>query len=223
MNKAQKDYFIRLTHFLGAVLGPKYEIVFHILEKNQTSIAAIVNSHVSGRTLNSPLTSFAINMLREKIYLDKDYICNYKALVDSNKVIKGSTFFIKNGDELEGFLCINHDTAELVNAVSKLIELENLGGVVNMLGVDSSFGESSLSEVTKIEKLSHSIEDMLSENIEITLLKEKGNLSSKQKESAIKILFENGIFNIKGAIPIVADYLKMSVPSVYRYLKKYRD
>ncbi|VEH65173.1 Uncharacterized protein conserved in bacteria [Rodentibacter pneumotropicus] len=85
---------------------------------------AIANNHVSGRTLSSPLSSFALNMLQDKVYLDKDFISNYKAVGDSNKLIRGSTYFIKNGDKLEGILCINHDTSELVDTMSKLISLE---------------------------------------------------------------------------------------------------
>ena len=61
MNNVQKKYFIGLTHFLGNVLGPKYEVVFHSFEKNKASMEAIANSHVSGRTLSSPLSSFASN------------------------------------------------------------------------------------------------------------------------------------------------------------------
>ena len=45
---------------------------------------------------------------------------------DSEKVIRGATYFIKNGDKLEGILCINHDTSELVDVMTKLISLENL-------------------------------------------------------------------------------------------------
>ena len=33
MNNVQKKYFIGLTHFLGSVLGPKYEVVFHSFDK----------------------------------------------------------------------------------------------------------------------------------------------------------------------------------------------
>lgn len=219
MNNVQKKYFIGLTHFLGNVLGPKYEVVFHSIDKNKASMEAIANSHVSGRTLSSPLSSFASSMLQEKVYLDKDFIFNYKAVADSDKMIRGSTFFIKNGDKLEGILCINHDTSELVETMSKLISLENLGGFVNVLGIDPALNNSEESEITSKEKLEHSIEEILSEYIDLMSLDTDKNLTLRQKEYSIKVLFDKGIFNIKGAIPIVAKFLKMSVPSVYRHLK----
>ena len=158
-------------------------------------------------------------MLQEKVYLDKDFIFNYKAVADSDKMIRGSTFFIKNGDKLEGILCINHDTSELVVTMSKLISLENLGSFVNVLGIDPALNNSEESEITSKEKLEHSIEEILSEYIDLMSLDTDKNLTLRQKEYSIKVLFDKGIFNIKGAIPIVAKFLKMSVPSVYRHLK----
>lgn len=133
-----KEIFIGLTHFLGSVLGPKYEVVFHSFDKKKAHMEAIANSHVSGRTLSSPLSSFGSSLLQDKVYLDKDFIFNYKAVADSEKVIRGATYFIKNGDKLEGILCINHDTSELVDVMTKLISLENLGNFVNILGIDAA-------------------------------------------------------------------------------------
>lgn len=222
MNQAKKEHFIKLTHFLGTVLGPKYEVVFHIVEKNTVSMAAIVNNHISGRTLSSPLTSFAINLLQDKVYLHKDFVSNYKAVADSDKVIKGATFFIKNNDKLEGFICINHDTSELVETISKLIELENLGSFADILGMDDKFGAiNSEEQMLSIEKLDQSIEDILQNHLDPELLVDnKKSLSISQKENIVKLLLDKGIFRIKGAIPIVSKHLNISEPSVYRYLKK---
>lgn len=220
MNKIKKEHFIKLTHFLGTVLGPKYEVVFHVVEKNTVSMAAIANNHISGRTLSSPLTSFAMSLLQDKIYLHKDFISNYKAVADSDKIIRGSTFFIKDNDKLEGFLCINHDTTELVDAISKLMELENFGNIPDILGLDEEFGNKDKNEAINVEKLEQSIEDILNEHLTPLLSKNEKSLSVAQKEHIIGILFDKGIFRIKGAIPIVSKHLNLSEPSVYRYLKK---
>ncbi len=44
-----------------------------------------------------------------------------------------------------------------------------------------------------------------------------------QKEEITKTLYQKGIFNIKGSVPIVARLLKISEPSVYRYLKNFKS
>ena len=103
--------------------------------------------------------------------------------------------------------------------MTKLISLENLGNFVNILGIDAAFAEVEEAEIINKEKLENSIEDILCEYLDFTLLHSDKPLSLRQRENAIKVLFDKGIFNIKGAIPMVAKYLKISEPSVYRYLK----
>ena len=143
MDEKQKELFVKLTHFLGEVLGKNYEIVFHIISAEGSYIAAIANNHISKRTINSPLTDFASKLLQEKAYLKQDFLCNYKALTQENKLLQGSTFFIKQGQELVGILCINHDTSELCEAVHKIIELENLSGFEGLLAQSFGGGFSS--------------------------------------------------------------------------------
>lgn len=58
MDEGQKQQFIKLTYFLGEVLGEQYEIVFHVITEDGAYIAAIANNHISGRSLDSPLTAF---------------------------------------------------------------------------------------------------------------------------------------------------------------------
>lgn len=229
MNDEQKELFIKLTHFLGQVLGKSYEVVFHIISKKGSYIAAIENSHISGRTIDSPLTAFASKLLQEKAYLKKDFLCHYKAQTKEKKLLNGSTFFIKKGEKLVGILCINHDTSEIQSAIHKIIEIENLSGfgeITASLMSDSSessgFGESPQPQNAQIsiENLSHNIEDILAQSIDLNYLKSGFTLSATQKNDIIKNLYQKGIFNIKGSLYIVAKLLKISEPSVYRYLNK---
>lgn len=229
MNDEQKELFIKLTHFLGQVLGKSYEVVFHIISKKGSYIAAIENSHISGRTIDSPLTAFASKLLQEKAYLKKDFLCHYKAQTKENKLLNGSTFFIKKGEKLVGILCINHDTSEIQKAVHKIIEIENLSGfgeitasLISDSGESSGFGESPQPQNAQIsiENLSHNIEDILAQSIDLNYLKSGFTLSATQKNDIIKNLYQKGIFNIKGSLYIVAKLLKISEPSVYRYLNK---
>ena len=167
--------------------------------------------------------------MQEKAYLKQDFLCHYKAQTKENKLLNGSTFFIKKGDKLVGILCINHDTSEIQKAVHKIIEIENLSGfgeitasLMSDLGDSSNFGESPQPQNTQIsiENLSHNIEDILAQSIDLNYLKSGFALSATQKNDIIKNLYQKGIFNIKGSLYIVAKLLKISEPSVYRYLNK---
>ncbi|WP_291951628.1 PAS domain-containing protein [Campylobacter sp.] len=219
MDKQQKELFIKLTQFLGQVLGKQYEIVFHVISNEGSYIAAIANNHISGRTINSPLTSFASKLIQEKEYLNKDFLCDYKAKVGKSKIVAGSTFFIKNQNKIVGILCINHDTTELRKSISKIIELEKINDFSDLLDIHNQ-NNINLHDMSNIETLSYSIEDILAENIDLKYLNSGYNLSTEQKDEIIKKLHSRGIFNIKGSIPIVAKSLNISEPSVYRYLQK---
>ena len=67
-----------LVEFLGKVLGPDYEIVLQDLSSN--SIVAIANNQISGRSIGSPLTNTALQMLSSKSYEKSNYLCNYKGI-----------------------------------------------------------------------------------------------------------------------------------------------
>ena len=76
------------------------------------------------------------------MYLDKDFVFNYKAVADSEKVIRGN-HFIKNGDKLEGTLCINHDTWSWLMHV-QINFIRKSWKLVNILGIDAAFCQRRL-------------------------------------------------------------------------------
>ena len=67
-----------LVEFLGQTLGPDYEVVLQDLSSDNRSIIAIANGHISGRSVGSPLTNAALQMLSSKLYEDRNYLSNYK-------------------------------------------------------------------------------------------------------------------------------------------------
>lgn len=203
-----KKRYEKLVKFLGEVLGQNYEIVLHDINQKGSSVVAIENSHISGRSINSPLTGFALELIQSKKYLECDYITNYKAKTSSNLKINGSTFFIKNGQNIEGMLCINYDGSKFEKLSNDLLKLANL-----------TAQDAKTSAQDAIEQLSENIEEI----IEDILKRHDLNASDpkpKNRTECIKRLYENGIFNVKGSIPKVAKYLNISEPSVYRYLQK---
>lgn len=195
---------------------------FMFFLKRGAYIAAIANSHVSGRTLESPLSAFASELVQNKAYLKEDFLCDYKALIGKSKLVRGSTFFIKNSDELVGILCINHDTSMMRDLVCRIIDIEKLGDMSEFLNQDKE-NNTSVDSLGNIETLSHSIEEILAQSIDMNYLNSDYQLSMAQKEEITKTLYQKGIFNIKGSVPIVARLLKISEPSVYRYLKNFKS
>lgn len=223
MNKSTKRKYVQLVEFLGKALGRHYEIVLHDIAKDGSSVVAIANNHISLRDLDSPLTGFALELLRNKAYIDKDYLVDYKAVTKSGKSVNGSTFFIKENNKLEGMLCINHDNKDYLDISQKVLELGNIL-------TDQEHKKSICDVPTDKEKkgkpeeiteyLSESLDDILNEVVESELLKSGMMLKPEKKQQIVQQLFDKGVFNIKGAVLKIADYLNMSEQSVYRYLRK---
>lgn len=217
MDKNTKKKYAHLVDFLGKALGKHYEIVLHDISKEGSSVVAIANNHISLRDLNSPLTGFALELLNSKAYIDKDFLVNYKAVTKSGKNVNGSTFFIKDGEKLEGMLCINYDNKEYLDISHKILELGNIELENDSMTVD--IGRKGKSEEIT-EYLSESLEDILNEIVEAELLKNGMMLKPEKKQEIIQQLFDKGVFNIKGAVLKIANFLNMSEQSVYRYLRK---
>ncbi|EFR43628.1 helix-turn-helix transcriptional regulator [Streptococcus pseudoporcinus] len=219
MDKERLNYWKTVIKFLHGVLGEHYEIVLHVIDENDIYIGEIVNNHISGRTTNSPLTAFALELINNKVYQRQDFVTNYKAIVSpQNKEVRGSTLFIKNASgQLEGMLCINMDISVYKNLADNILNLANL--------LPHQCQSPSLTSINyhpdeTVEVLSNNIQDIISEIIDPSLLKQGINLSQEVKIDIVYKLHEKGVFQLKGAVSKVAEVLNISEPSVYRYLKK---
>ncbi len=210
------DHYQRIVRFLGLALGENYEIVLHVLSEEGFYIGEIVNNHVSGRDEGSPLTNLALTKIKQEHYREHDYILNYKISVKANKTINGSTFYIKDEDgELLGLMCINADYSKHKKIAQEVLQLMNVD-VENLISTEAEEENNG----NFVEVLSNDIEEVISEIIDPKLLDHRVTLSKEARLEIIKELDQKGVFQLKGAIGKIAQLLKVSEPSVYRYLKE---
>ncbi|MFJ8260835.1 transcriptional regulator [Rummeliibacillus sp. NPDC094406] len=230
MNKKVKkkeiiDHYKKLVEFLGKVLGENYEVILHIIEKGNSYVGAIANNHISGRTVNAPLTGLALKMMKDKLYLDKDYVTNYKGFTKLGAEIRGSTYFIKDdNNELIGMLCINFDSSKHKKITNDILDLvQTQLNMISPIEVETALSNKEeieeLHEHENIEYFSDSIKEVVHSIVDPSLLNPNISLKQEQKIEIIKQLFKKGIFQLKGAVSEVAELLNISEPSVYRYLK----
>ncbi|MFJ7725345.1 transcriptional regulator [Neobacillus sp. NPDC097160] len=230
MNKKVKkkeviEHYKKLVEFLGIVLGENYEVILHIIEKGNSYVGAIANNHISGRTVNAPLTGLALKMMKDKKYHDNDYVTNYKGFTKLGAEVRGSTYFIKDeNNELIGMLCINFDSSKHKKIANDILDLVQTQ--LNM--ISPKVEEMAFSEIETIEEhsdneiieyFSDSIEEVVNSIVDPSLLNPNIVLKQEQKIEIIKQLHKKGIFQLKGAVSQVAELLNISEPSVYRYLK----
>jgi len=217
MDKNTRQQYVSLVDFLGKVMGPSCEVVFHIIEPNRSYIAAITNNHISGRSINAPLTGLALEFMKNGVYKTCDSVSNYKGISKNSATLNSSTFFIKNeAGVLEGMLCFNTDVSPYLELANNLLGLAHIPGIDSTKTLLNNTNENKLI----IEYFSESLKDIVYSIVSEETLNSDSSLKPEQKLDIVRELNRKGVFALKGAVTQVAEILKISEPSVYRYLKQ---
>lgn len=216
MNKVKLAQYTALVKFLGAALGPDYEIVLHDINGKDQSVAAIANGRISGRNVGAPLTDKALRFIADKTYQDQDFLCNYTGRSKDERTLRASTMFIKDdGGRLIGMLCINFDPSRYQKASQDILKLCGLDGEIFL-------EDNHLHPAGEVENFSDSISEV-TDTVLKRYLKDgipPERLTQEEKMAIVKQLEERGIFLLKGAVNEVATRLHCSAASIYRYLGK---
>lgn len=226
MKRSMLQQYKILVDFLGQVLGPDYEVALHDLSDISNSIVAISNGHISGRELGAPLTSLAVAMISDKRYLSKDFHTNYNGMTNDNKILRSSTMYIKDEmGKLVGMLCINFDDSRYQDLSTKLFQLCHPDQFVEQnIAVRSGVLDfSSMQNPEEAELFPNSISSIM-ENVILEVIQQDGvpaeRLTKEEKIRIVKLLDEQGIFLLKGAVNYIAKALHSSPASIYRYLNQ---
>ncbi len=216
MTEETRKRYTALVDFLGKVLGPSFEVVLQDTDPDRGGIIAIANGELSGRHVGSPLTNTALRMIMDRRYERSDYEVNYRGKLLDGRVIRSSTFFIREKGRLAGFLCINFDDSgfrELNETLSRLIHPAAFFS-------DSMLPQGEIQEHFTEDK-DKLMEDIYSETVGEMHLGEE-TPPADLRIPLIRELEGKGIFHLKGAVPFTAEKLGCSQASVYRYLSTVR-
>ena len=205
------EQYKTLVEFLGQALGSDYEVVLHDLSEGNNSIVAIVNGHISGRSMGAPLTALALRFLADKEYEQHDYKVGYRGVSRKNGHLRSSTMFIKDGSELIGMLCINFDAAKYSRMAQELLSLcgahQEPGPSVGVENFVSSLPDAVQAAITDVTGSALPPD----------------RLTMDEKIRIVEDLQQAGIFYMKGAVSEVATQLGSSEATIYRYLSKLKD
>lgn len=202
--------YIPLVHFLGEALGKNCEVVLHDLEDPDNSVIAISHGELSSRKIGDPMTNLLLRVLQKSN--DNNFLTNYTAKASHGKKFKASTYFITNKDGKKiGALCLNFEISRYQNLFDDLNEILDFtnNSLLETESCEETFTSSSEDTINLLVNtaLSHSlvaVEDMPVDD----------------KLSIIDTLVKEGAFLYKGSVPQVADLLKVSEPTIYRYIAK---
>ena len=208
------DYYKKLVDFLGEVLGENAEVVLRDCRKPDHDIIAIA----SGRTIGAPITDFTLSILANEEWKEKDYVVNYEGKAAPDKRLRSSTYFIREEGKLVGQLCVNIDMTPYEQVMDRIRQLSGMG-------LMSDGGQSGIICSGPVENFSEDVIGDMMKKAVITVVgsseaKVRERLTQKEKIEIIGELNRAGLFQLKGAVGAVAEYLYCSEASVYRYQSK---
>ena len=105
-----KDFLARLAANLSKQFGRCCEVAVHEFKGDDLVITHIENGYVTGRKAGDISTN---EFLDE--FFEKDFIRNpvYNLKTSDGRDLLSSTTYIKDGDSITGFVCVNFDISEL--------------------------------------------------------------------------------------------------------------
>ncbi|MGV8146653.1 MAG: transcriptional regulator [Alkaliphilus sp.] len=204
------EKMIPIAKGIARTYGNNCEVVVHEVNDSKMSIVEIYNGHVTGRSIGSPMLGVGKKNIENKSKTED--VFNYRNVTSDGKVLKSSTMFIKDDNDLViGCLCINIDISSLLVA-------------------QSAIGDLSCTEERMEEKLeniaSTNVKHILKNIVEQTLSiegKPAKYMKKEEKISIVRKLDKQGAFLIKGAIDYVSQILCVSRFTVYNYLDEIKN
>lgn len=197
------DFLTRTAEGIALMFGHSCETLIHDMSKPGHPIIAIYNSHVSGRQIGSTADIFGEDLMSagdtKHFKLEKD-IVNSLAVTKNGRYVKSTTFnYI--GEDYHYALGINFDYTVLGSAMSTLEGLVSIGSDLNEVINDSS--NSQLEEIFK---------DCLS-----IIGKPVESMKKSDRIQLIALLMQRNAFSFQKSITYVADQMKVSRYTIYKY------
>jgi predicted transcriptional regulator YheO len=199
------NYFTFLKKVVSALAklqGPRCEVVLHDVRHPSSSIIAIENGHITGRSVGDPSTSLVLPILHDP-YGEHDKL-NYRSQTPSGRPLKSSSVYFKDDTgRIFAAICVNWDIAGLMSAQDALAEL---------IKTTETLREDHYSDTNSF--LESVLDDVLGS------VPTPAALPRAEKLRVMAVLKERGVFEIRRAADRVAVRLGVSRASVYSYLSE---
>lgn len=198
---------------LGSVVTHNTEILLHDLDQPERSVVAIVNGHLSGRQVGSPILAVpeqdqGLQALL-KAAADQQG-CGPVVLPDYPTAIKGRTLrsataiFRDSAGHPFASLCVNTDVTGLDAAMGFLQSFAPMG--TSPAAAEPADMEALMSEI--IQAALHDTG--------------QGRITRQAKIEAVRVMQERGLFIVKGGVEKAANALGVTRYTVYNYLEHLR-
>ena len=197
--------YIPLADFIAKMNGGHCEVLIHDVRDLEHSIIYVTQPSITGRHRGNGMTDYALQLVRSGRFLTEPFVVNYVGGTQE-RVLRSSTYFIKDQGELAGLLCVNIEVDHLLQGIDILRQALILDPA--KLQRQETFHPGSTIE----ERMEAIFQRFLSG-------REPEQLSVKEKRQLVYELRRDGVFDYKGKVSQVSQLLHVSEKTVYRYLK----
>lgn len=190
---------------LRHLFEPYCEVVIHDLADYEHSIICL-EGNLTGRKIGGAATDLLLAKASNGETDDDLY--NYLTSLPGGRRMKSATVFLRDEDgHAYGAFCVNFDISQFLSMREQL---------TRFLAADDG---------DIVETFSDDIEETIHNLVEETRY-EMGQthplMSRDEKIALVARLADKGVFQVKKAVPIVADQLGLSRATVYNYLREAR-
>ena len=200
------SHYIPIADFIAAMDKEHCEVVIHDVRDYEHSIFYVTEPSLTHRHRGNGMPEFARELIESKQYLRKPYIVNYLS-ESENHTFRSSTYFVMDGAELVGLICVNVEIGYLLKGIDVLKEAMAMDP--GRLRKSQVFGVGS------------SVEERMEAIFSRTLgSKSPQKLRISDRRFIVNELRKDGVFEIKGKVSEVARRLEISEKTIYRYLKE---
>lgn len=198
--------YVPLADFIARMNGDHCEVLIHDVRDLEHSILYVTQPSLTNRHRGNGMTEYAVDLIRSKRYLHDPFVVNYVGGTEE-RVFRSSTFFIRDGAELAGLLCVNVDVEHILGGIESLMKALILD-------------PSEMMQKQEVFHFGSSVEDRIEAIFQRCMGdKTPDQMHTAEKRYLVQELRRDGVFEIKGKVSEIAKRLDVSEKTVYRYLK----
>lgn len=203
------ERYFPIAELISRCSGSGCEVLIYSYEDFNRSIIKILNGHVSGRKLGDPITEFGLNRAKAAFDGEEDITGPYLARTKGGALLKCITMVIRNRENRPiGAFGINIDLSMPMERFVKEF----------LLSID----QNAAADEILVPDLSEKVATVLAEEID-ALSRVTGVSPSKKNRRLVIALESRGVFEVKGAVELVAGELGVTKHTIYKYLRELKD
>ncbi|MEF3306704.1 helix-turn-helix transcriptional regulator [Paenibacillus sp. GYB003] len=195
-----------LIQGIAAQFGESCEVVLHDYSRPyESTIVAIENGHVTGRSVGDPGTNLGLELLRGNQVNGNKF--NYITQTKDGRILRSTSIYMKNAEgKPVGAICINFDITSLMMAEKTLHGM-------TMTNLQPEVKESFVTNVGDLlEALIQEAQEQVGKPVAM--------MTKEDKIKMIALLDRKGAFLIKKGGEKICGYLNISKYTLYSYMEE---